>query len=123
MPSFCSWLVPNSVLQVSNPVVSNDEFLDRLDAEILQYLDAASKPVHVVIDVRHVVTHPSPRAFLRLRYLKHPQMGHVITVGMTRIPMLRFITSRLARVLNVHLTDLSNMEEVQDHLKTLDIHN
>lgn len=114
------WLVPGRVLEaVIVEEVSEQALLDS-DHVINEMLDTASQPVHFLIDVRQMKTHPSAQTTFKLTYYKHRNMGHFLIIGFSMNPMLRFLNTLVGRAVGFKVKDFKTRDEAIAYLTTIE---
>jgi hypothetical protein len=114
------WLVQDRVLKVLLPFAFDDGEAQKFDTDVLVYLDQASQPIHLVLDVRQVKTHPSMKTFFGWKHLKHPNLGYTMMIGMASNPVVRFMAGIVVKAVGVHLKDVESDDEALAHLAIID---
>ena len=118
-----SWLVPGRVIELTLPVLSNDDALmQAVDVEMKVMLDSASQPVSILIDLRSMKEYPSASAAMKMTYYKHPNTERLIVVGMASNPILRFLGGLVGRGVGIQIKDFTTREEAQAYLTSLERH-
>lgn len=75
--------------------------------------DAATQPVHVILDVRHLRTVPPISELLKMSTLWHKRQDFVATVGAMRQPMMRLLFTTLLHVGRLNYRDVDTVEEAK----------
>ena len=118
-----SWLVPGRVIELTLPVLSNDDALmQSLDTEMKVMLDTASQPVSILVDLRSMKEYPSASAAMKMTYYKHPNTERLIVVGMGSNPILRFLGGLVGRGIGIQIKDFTTREEAQAYLTSVERH-
>jgi len=116
-----SWYIPDRVIDMALPALSNDEaMMQALDAEMIVMLDTASQPVNILIDLRTMQEYPSASVAMKLKYYKHQNTGRLIVIGMTANPMLRFLGGLVGRGVGIQIKDFGSREEAIAYLGTVE---
>jgi hypothetical protein len=114
------WLIPERVIEVVLPAICDNVALKALDADLNAMLPTASQPVVVLYDLRGVQQSPSVQAAFNLTYYKQPTLARILTIGMTKNPILRFIGSVIGRGINVQIKDFATLEEAHAYLASIE---
>jgi hypothetical protein len=115
-----SWMVPQRVIEAILPDTCDEKFLRAFDTDLLKMLNTGTKPVHLFIDVRAVSSYPPTNAVLNVKFVRHSDVGRVVTVGATRNPITRFLASMIARSAGIQLKDLSTPDEALAYLRSME---
>jgi hypothetical protein len=110
MPAI-EWVIPHRVLKVSLPFKFEDSVSVLIDNAILEYLDAASAPLYLIVDLREVKVHPSISTIMGWKHLRHRNLKHVILIGITTNPIIRFISNMMTRITGLRITNASTFED------------
>jgi hypothetical protein len=105
------WIVPDRVLKAEIPFKFDDELARAFDRDMITYLDAASQPLQLIVDLRQTRVHPSLSTFLGWKQFKHPRFGQAILVGMSASPIVRFLTTMLMKIMGIRLSGAATVEE------------
>jgi hypothetical protein len=115
-----AWLVPDRVIDVMLPEECTDSAIAQFDADLMIMLDAASQPVHVLVDVRSMKVYPSAQASMKMSYYKHPKLKRIFVIGLTSNPIIRFLGSLVARGAGIQLRDFVSREEALAYLAAVE---
>jgi hypothetical protein len=120
------WLVENKIFGVQiggEPETHTLTILDSLDYDpvVLQYLDAATEPIHILIHIRPLKTTPPVSRLLALKYPRHPRTGHIVIVNTSNTPMVRFFMSVVGSVSGVKIKGVQSVEEGLEYLHAVGV--
>jgi hypothetical protein len=113
------WLIAERVIEILLPPVCDNAFLKTFDADLNAMLSTSSQPVVILYDLREVRQSPSVQTAFNLTYYKQPNLARILTVGMARNPILRFLCDRVKRS-GIEVKDFSTMEEAHAYLAALE---
>ena len=119
MPVEITWYEPETILLVtySRGVLADE--INEAREQMLDYLDTASQPVHIIEDWRTSTCQP-------MRYnmmgqvsalARHPNMGTVIIIGIN--PVLAFWAELAQKRCGLRYLALSSIEEAGNYLQVL----
>ena len=114
------WIVPNQIMRVVLPEIFDDAKAQEHEVIITSYLDKATHPFHIITDTRAVKVNPSLKVSTGLKYLKHPNMGRILTIGVTGNPLTRFLLSIFTRAVGTPVKDFSSEDEALAYLAAIE---
>jgi hypothetical protein len=115
-----SWLVPGRLIELTPPDIYSDETIQNLDIDMKALFDTASQPVHILIDAGAMKTYPSALESMKLTYYRHPRMGRLLVVGLTKNPLLRFLGSVVGRGVGIQIKDFATREEALAYFESVE---
>jgi hypothetical protein len=114
------WLVENHVqlVTIKGDLTAEIVYID--DRETITMMDTLSSPMHRIVDMRQIRSFPSLNAILSLQYLRHQNMGRLLTVGAARSPILRFFLNAVGGATRVQCKDFADVNEAIAFLEQLE---
>lgn len=103
------WITPDRILKATLPFKFDDVIAKHYDKTLVTYLDAAQSPIQLIVDVQQTRVHPAINTLLDWRHIRHPKLEQVIVVGLSRSPIVRFITNIMTKVVGFRLTGADDM--------------
>ena len=83
---------------------------------MIERLNAASGKIHLIADVRDLKKGPSIREIVDTRHPRHPKLGQVLTIGLTRNVIGRFFFTWGAQVAGFQYKDFDSLEKARAYL-------
>ncbi len=120
MPISMRWVDPDAILMMDCTGHLEPEELETLTDSIIPYLDAASRPVHVISDWRNAENFPINYRSLpdAARSFRHKNMGMWAIIGLT--PSLAFFAEVLTKIGGMRYRGFDTPEEAAEFLRELD---
>lgn len=115
------WLVQKRVLYVHASGAPTEAELLAQDEQIKPFL-AELKPqarLHVIMDVVDATGVPPLRAYRKLQWGKHPQLGYFLITGLTN-PAVRFSAAVITKMLGLNCRFVATLPETLQLLNELD---
>ena len=81
------------------------------DRETIALMNTLTSPLYRIVDMRQIRSFPSLNAILSLQYLRHQNMGCLLTVGAARSPILRFFLNAVGGATRVQCKDFQDVNE------------
>lgn len=123
MPIEVSWLVPNRVIMARGYGMVTPEENAESDRQVIELLNTGTAPIHVVMDVQAVEQFPLYQIDDEVKNVRrmtdHPALGWATICGTTN-PMVRFMSSIVARLTGVRFRIFKTLDEGLDFLKEQD---
>ena len=86
------------------------EMIQQADQDFLNQLEASQAPlVHVIHDVRRVLSIPALSDMQKNKAPRHPRMGYTLTIGAFQNPIMRFIISLSLGMTQVRYRDVDSL--------------
>lgn len=116
MPFEVNWEIERRVIWVSGFGNFDMDDARAINAGIINYLDAGTAPVHVLVDLSKV--EQVPHDFIQLKnnqsYMEHPKTGWLIMFGADR--MLTFLATLVTQMMRSKIRFLRTEEEARAFL-------
>ena len=90
------------------------------DEESRLMFDAATQPVHAIIDVRQLKGVPPLSECLKMATLWHQRIGMVVTVQAMRQPLMRLIFTTIVSIGRLKYRDMDTVEQAQQYIASRD---
>lgn len=111
------WLLTDHILAIVLPVVFDNPVAQAYDRELVERLDKASQPLHLIVDFRPVKVHAGVQILSAWKHTRHPNRGRIVTIGIAGNPVTRFIARLGAQVTRSSLYDVRSFEEACAYLQ------
>ena len=115
-----SWLVPERVIELVVPEVFSGGVERAVDADMNALLATTTNTVHILCDLRGIKQFPSATESMNTTYYRRANMGTFLTIGMTSNPVMRFLSSLVARGFGVRFKDFNSREEALAYLASVE---
>jgi hypothetical protein len=107
------WFVENRVRLLTAFGHLELETVKIFDEATRRFYDAATQPVHVILDVRQLKTVPPISELLKMSTLWHKRQDFVATVGAMRQPLMRLLFTTLLHVGRLNYRDVDTVAEAK----------
>lgn len=115
------WVVPGRVIEMVFQESFNDDSSETFDADMNALLDTATQPVHIMIDMRAMHQNvPSIGGSMKRSYYKHPNVGSFLVIGLNTKPVLRFISTLVARAAGIQFKNFASREQALAYLASVE---
>jgi hypothetical protein len=111
------WLVENHVQLVTIKGDLSAQMVYTDDRETIALMDTLTSPLHRIVDMRQIRSFPNLNAVLSLQYLRHENMGWLLTIGAARSPILRFFLNAVSGATRVQCKDFQDVNEATAFLE------
>jgi hypothetical protein len=124
------WLIKGKALlmelkgtpgDMANLPFTMQELLDYQDRLIIEKLDMATQPVHLVINMPPTDKHPGAKETTSFKFQSHPRLGHIILVGMGLNPVARFIMTIVSKVRRLHIKTFDTVAEAVAYINRINV--
>jgi hypothetical protein len=118
-------LVPNQVylmIGIEDQFVANALEMTRSYDQVCTALLESSNAslVHMITDLRAVKSFPPISSISGMHFLRHPRMGHYITLGALDNAVLRFIATIVGGITRLRYGDVKTLEDAYSLLLSKD---
>jgi hypothetical protein len=103
------------------PLVDMQELLDYQDRLIIEKLDTAANPVHLVIKMPQTDKHPPAKDVTSFKFQSHPRLGDIILVGLALNPVARFLMMIVGKVRNLQVKNFNTLDEATAYIKRVNL--
>lgn len=114
------WLVEGQLLHVIFPAILEAAMMREYDTQMMEVLETATQKLHFIADLSGLKSLPGLSVLVGLRHPYHPQLGHGLTVGLTRNPVGRFLISMGTQLAGVHHKDFDTFNEARAYLAQME---
>ena len=109
-------MIPDRIISVVFPQVLDTTVIQKFDDEFVAFLDQASNPVYLFIDVSAIQVLPRLTDILNLKLVRHRNLSQIASLGLADNPTTRFVVLMSVKALGLNLTDFATREEALDFL-------
>jgi hypothetical protein len=90
------------------------------DERVLSALEAADRPLYLILDMRQLKSFPSLNDSLKMRHIFHKNVGWYLTIGATGNPVARIFLSILMGLARIKYKDVRSLDEAWRFLHSID---
>lgn len=94
--------------------------LDEYDRNIQAVFDEAKQPIYFIADMRQLTRFPTIAECLRMRSLRHPNLGTTVVMGAVQNRLLKFFMSAITMILPISYKDADTFEQAQQYIMAMD---
>ena len=115
------WYIHNRILNVRFIDYIDDNDMAGVNAEVIDHLDGLQNKAHLVVDLRGLKKYPTNVRHIKdfTEYLRHPNMGFVIALGIDN-PLMRFFATVIPQVVGIDFRSAKEMDEALAILRRVD---
>jgi hypothetical protein len=116
-----TWVVPERVIEMAFLESFDEDSAQAFEHDINAMLDKGRRPVHIMIDMRSMDKETtSIGGSMKRSYYRHPNMGSFIIIGLNKKPVLRFISTLVARGAGIQFKNFDSREQALAYLASVE---
>ena len=114
------WLVEGRVIMLVLQGEITAAQLNQYDQDILATFESVEQPIYIIADLRRLTRFPSIGDCLRLKSLRHRNLGTTVMMGAIQNRLLKFFMSAITTILPVSYKDAETFEQAQRYIMSID---